>query len=619
MQRLPSLLVVFASPVFAAAAAAAQLTVTSVEPGINAGNVAPAADIVLHFDRAISASALPPSTDDVTVFGKSTGPAAGSWSVENGGLAARFTPAVPFSAGEVVEVGISHDLVATDASTLRSAGYHFAYRIRTRPNTLEFTQLDTVSVRSTPSQGVRVYGGQAADLDDDGWLDLAIVNQDTSDIRVLLNSADGSGHYEPFLTPPTGTGNTPSPNESCDMNGDGLMDIVTGDKFGDTVSVLIGRGDGTFEPRVSYAMGDLPRGLAVFDMDGDGHADVVCTNATDGNLSLRRNLGDGTLGPETTMQGGGTQEWGLAAGDMNNDGITDLVVGALASQRLIVWLGNGDGTFTQAGLLNGIDAVWMVVLGDVNGDGNLDVSTGNGGSGTGTIALGDGAGNLTLGQIQPTGNLVVATDLGDLDGDGDLDWILSAFSGRRWTLYENDGAGNFTERRVFQATSNPACAVMLDFDGDQDLDLALLDEIADEIVLWENTCPASNFCTATANSSGLPATVNFTGSCSVAENDLTLHVGPMPDSLGFFFYGQSAMPAQPIGNGGRCRASPGYRSPSSCASGGILSADFDLASPPVAAATVLPGSTWRFQLVFRDTAAGGAFFNFSDGLELSFL
>ena len=75
--------------------ASAQLTVVSVQPAINASNVLPNADVVVTFDRAIAASALPPSTDDLKVFGKSTGPAAGAWSLGPGGLSARFTPAVP--------------------------------------------------------------------------------------------------------------------------------------------------------------------------------------------------------------------------------------------------------------------------------------------------------------------------------------------------------------------------------------------------------------------------------------------------------------------------------------------------------------------------------------------
>lgn len=600
------------------APASAQLSVVSVQPGMNASNVLPNADIVVTFDRPIDVAALPPSSDSLKVFGKSTGPAAGSWSLDPGGLAARFTASAPFAAGEVVQLGISHDLLASDGSPLRSAGFHSEFRVRTRPAAMVFSAGETLNVRSPNGNGVRVYGGQASDLNDDGAVDLAIVNQDSSDVRVFLNRADGSASFDPFLNPPTGTGNTPSPNESCDMNGDGLMDIVTGDKIGDTVSVLLGRGDGTFEPGAQYSMGDLPRGLAVFDMDGDGDTDVLSANANSSNLSVRLNNGDGTLGPRTSFNGGGSSEWGLASGDMNNDGIIDFVVGAQSSRRLIVWLGNGDGTFSQGGVLNGAGRVWMVVLGDINGDGNLDVSTSNGVDASGTIALGDGSGGLTMKQVQSTGGLVVATDLGDLDGDGDLDWVMSAFSGGAWTVHMNDGAGNFTAETTFIANQNPACALLFDFDGDQDLDIALLDEIADEVLLWENSCATASFCQATPNSTGLPASMSFTGSCSVAENDLNLQVGPMPDGFGFFFYGQSTQSGIPAGDGILCLGAQVYRSLPALAAGSLLTTPFDVANPPVPAATILSGATWNFQLVFRDLPAGGAGFNFSDGLQLTF-
>ncbi|MCP3919709.1 MAG: hypothetical protein GY711_29600 [bacterium] len=598
------------------ATASAQLTVTTTQPAMNAGNVAANAEIVVDFDRAVTQAAI---AADAVVFGKNTGTAAGAWTTEAAGTRARFTPASAFAAGEVVGLTLSENLMAMDGTFLRTEGFTAEFRVRTRPNTLQFTHIGTMNVRTTPSQGTRVYGGQATDLNGDGWLDLAIVNQDSSDVRVLMNQTDGTGAYDDFLQPTTGTGSTPSPNESADMNGDGVLDIVTANKVGDTVSVLLGNGDGTFQTRIDEAVGDLPRGLALLDMDGDGDTDVVTANANSSDMSLLFNDGTGNLSPQVTMQGGGSGEWGLAAGDMNEDGIMDLVVGARTSERVIVWLGNGDGTFTQSDLVNGTDGVWMIVLGDVNGDGHLDVSTGNGTSNSGAILLGDGSGNLSLHQMMPAPSFVVATDLGDLDGDGDLDWVLSSFSGSRWTLYENDGAGNFVFQQFWSANDNAADAVMLDFDNDMDLDLVLLDEIADEVVLMENTCPALNFCTPIANSTGVAAIASMTGSCAIAENDFQIHAGPVPDNFGLIFYGLFTTNGTPVGNGNLCLSNPVYRSDVALATGGLLTVPIDLDDPPVPAATILPGSTWDFQAVYRDVSAGGAEFNFSDGLAVTFL
>jgi len=594
--------------------AVAQLTVISTNPTSNAGNVAPNASFTIDFDRPLAPGAF--AGGAVSVFGRSTGPRVGTWTLEAGGTRARFAPTRRFGAGEIVTVGLSEQLTAADTSTLRTEGYTFQFQIATRRAELDFGLIARHIVRTTPSVRTRVYGGQATDLDDDGWVDLAVVNQDTSDVRVLMNRADGSGNLYPFLQPVNPTGSTPSPNEAADMNGDGIVDLVTANKVGDSVSVLIGNGDGTFRPRVNYAAGDLPRGMALLDMDGDGDTDVVTTNANSSDMSLFFNNGAGVLSPQVRMEGGGAAEWALGAGDMNGDGILDLVVGAQNSQRVIVWLGDGDGTFTQGGVTNNVGGgVWMIVLGDLNGDGHLDASLANGTSNTASILLGDGLGNLAVHQIKSIPAWVVATDLGDLDGDGDLDWMLSSFTGAGFTLYRNDGAANFTFDRFFPATSNGACSVLVDLDNDLDLDIVFLDEIADEVVLYENRSLGSEFCVSSPNSTGATAIAAANGSTSVGQNDLTLSAGPVPTDFGMFFYGPAQGAPMPAGNGVMCLGGSLLRSPVVAAQGLLLEVVLDLGAGP--ATLITPGSTWYFQGFFRDQ--GGVGFNVSNGIGVPFV
>jgi len=128
----------------------------------------------------------------------------------------------------------------------------------------------------------------------------------------------------------------------------------------------------------------------------------------------------------------------------------------------------------------------MIALGDVDGDRNLDVATGNGGSGNGAILKGNGDGTLGPAAVVAASGSIVASDLGDLDGDGDLDWVLSSFGGARWLVYVNDGAGVMAPGPVFLAPQAASCAVFLDFDNDSDLDLALVDELADVVLLMRN-------------------------------------------------------------------------------------------------------------------------------------
>ncbi len=459
-------------------AGAGELVVVSVEPASHALTAAPDAAITVHFDRPVDAASVGPAS--FGAFGRWSGSVAGAFSFSEGGTSVSLTPARPFSAGEAVMVVLSHDLQADDGSFLRDAGYSFMFWVRAARAGLDLAEIDVLDTDS-PS---RPYGGIASDLNGDGFLDITTVNEDTDDLRVFLNAADGSGLFDDFLVPTPGTGNVPSPSEPADFNGDGNVDVAVANTVGGTLSILLGNGDGTFGPHQEIPLTGLPRGVAVLDVDGDGDLDVAATGHTNGTVTVLRNDGAGVFGSPTTFGTGSAQEWALAAGDMNGDGIFDLVVGGRGSGRVYVYLGNGDGTFTLSDD-EPSGGTWMIVLGDVNGDGDLDVSVGNGFSDTGAILLGDGAGGLgpaTTHAVDPT---PLATDLGDLDGDGDLDWILSSFGGD-WTLLVNDGAGSFTFEREFDAPVAASCSLMMDSDNDGDLDLALFDELADVVVLMRN-------------------------------------------------------------------------------------------------------------------------------------
>ncbi len=453
------------------------LTVTAVEPAGHALAAATDAEITIHFDRPVDPASVGPAS--FSAFGRWSGAVSGAYSFSGGGATVSLTPSRPFSAGESVMVVLSHDLQAADDTFLRAAGYSFQFWVRARPAGLDYVEIDRLDTDS-PS---RPYGGIASDLDGDGYLDLTTINEDTDDLRVFMNTADGSGLFADFMLPTPATGNVPSPSEPADFNGDGNVDIAVANTQGTSVSILLGNGDGTFAAQQQVTVSGQPRGLAVLDVDGDGDVDVATAGRTTGLITVLLNDGAGVFGSPSTF-GTDNTEWALAAGDMTNDGILDLVVGGQGSRRVYVYAGAGDGTFSLTDdELSG--STWMLVLGDVNADGALDVAVGNGTSNTGSILLGDGAGGLGPGDAYVVDPLVLATDLGDLDGDGDLDWMLASFGGD-WTLLTNDGTGSFTFDREIDAPAAASCSLMMDTDNDGDLDLALIDELADEVILLRN-------------------------------------------------------------------------------------------------------------------------------------
>lgn len=473
------------------ALAAAQLQVVAHIPVRNATAPTTSA-IAVTFDRALDTSSV--DVDTFRAFGRGGGAVRGTWTFSNGNKTATLTPDEPFAAGDWIYVNLSHDLTAADTTTLRSAGYAWQFVTAVAPSAATFVQTQEFSNR-TGGGNTRIYGAAATDLNDDGWLDLATVNEDSFDVRVFLNHADGSNQFGPML-PRQPVGQEASPNETADFDNDGKTDMCVAASTSDTVSILLGAGTGGFTSGTDIEVGDQPHGIWPVDVDGDGDLDVVNCNVGSNNLSLLINDGNGVFGAPTYFEGGVNGEYGLAAADMNGDGITDLVVAGRNGSEINTMLGNGNGTFTASGAAQPTGGqTWVVVLDDVDGDGDLDAATANNGTGTVSVLKGQGNGRFDAPTTISIGSHVPAVDLGDLDGDGDPDMVVSSFGGGFWRWYRNDGSGAFTFVEEFDAVSNPSCAVLFDADNDGDLDLALSDEIADLVRIMENENGGTSGCT----------------------------------------------------------------------------------------------------------------------------
>jgi hypothetical protein len=124
--------------------------------------------------------------------------------------------------------------------------------------------------------------------------------------HILLTSRKGlvrglahgpSATTQPRFLEPVGfpVGTNPDGAAVGDLNHDGSLDLVVANFIDNTVSVLLGRGDGTFAPKVDYQTGKGPSSIAIADVNGDGKPDLVVSNFTDGTLSVLKGNGDGTF------------------------------------------------------------------------------------------------------------------------------------------------------------------------------------------------------------------------------------------------------------------------------------------------------------------------------------
>jgi hypothetical protein len=472
----------------ACAPALAQLSVSTVSPGLNANNVARNAAVSVTFDRALDPATLTPA--NFSLFGKLSGPISGPLTLSNANRTVTLTPARSFAAGEVAVLTLSHNLRAADGTFLRSAGYEAMFTTASEAGHKVFRKRAEFSNRTNNGTGpqTRIYGGLACDLNRDGWCDLTTINEVSSDLRVFLNRADGSGLMQPMLQPFTPIPLESSPNEVGDFNRDGFLDVVVSSSQTHEIAVAMGHGDGTFQAPTVITVGFYARGFGIVDYDGDGDQDitVACLNS-DAVYKLTNNAG--TFAPPVAMSVAGGP-YGMTAADMDRDGILDLVVGCRDDQACKILRGNGNGTFTQVSSQGLGGANWVVMCGDLNGDGHMDVSTANSFSANGSILMGNGNATLQPATVYAVGGHSVSTDLADLDGDGDLDWVLSSFGAGLWYVYLNNGSGVFSPLQQVVAPANPSCAVPMDFDNDFDIDLVLTDEIADVCVFLANVCPA---------------------------------------------------------------------------------------------------------------------------------
>jgi hypothetical protein len=283
----------------------------------------------------------------------------------------------------------------------------------------------------------------------------------------------------------TGTG--PSVVAVGDFNGDGHMDVVTGnDDTANTVSVLLGKGDGTFAPHVDYAAGGGVTGVAVGDFNGDGKLDIVVLYGYDpAKVAVLLGNGDGTFKPfiPTTA---GFQGGSIAVADFNGDGKLDVAVSdnASAIPGVDIMLGNGDGTFkAPVSYATGADPR-MVIAGDFNSDGKLDLATANAESETISVLLGNGDGTFQTHKDNSTSIAASCISLaaGALSDNRRLDIVAGCQAEGEVVVLISNGNGTFKAAKAYPVPAGVDDVALGDFNGDGKLDVAVTNSGTDDMV-----------------------------------------------------------------------------------------------------------------------------------------
>lgn len=318
----------------------------------------------------------------------------------------------------------------------------------------------------------------AVDVNGDGWLDLCVSNYGayappyTGSMSVFLGK--GNGTFMDRVDYPTGDASWGI--RAGDFDLDGKLDLVVANYAADgdeqsSVSVMLGNGDGAFRSAVNYKAGNGSCSVAIADYDSDGKPDLAVADWRSNSVSILHGNGDGTFAAASEWQVGDTPK-SVASGDFNHDGIVDLAVADYGDSTISVLLAGPAGSFEPKTDYGVGQFPGAVVVADFDSDGNVDLAAASVLDAVLWVypGVGDGTFGPRVGSPIRDGPWEMTT--GDVNGDGKLDLITANATGNTTSILLGDGLGAF-RARSFCTGPEPMCVSVGDFNGDGWSDLAL--------------------------------------------------------------------------------------------------------------------------------------------------
>lgn len=318
---------------------------------------------------------------------------------------------------------------------------------------------------------------------------------------------EGAGLFQAAVNYPTSPLASSFSVVTADFNLDGNTDVAMANFCSDgfcqhgSVTVMLGKGDGTLGPPVSYLAGVTAYAVAVADFNGDGIPDLAVANfcarsvspdCSVGAVTILLGNGDGTFGAPVSYLSGPVPSQSIAVGDFNLDGKTDVVVTS-SSNTVSVLLGKGDGTFDSALTYSSgpgsTFTINSVVVADFNADGKPDLAVSNEcavpstfcDSGSINLILGNGDGTFKAPvSYRSGGQHTSVISVADLNGDAILDLVATnecsdsvCLTGSAGVLL-GVGDGTFRPAVSYPSSDDAVGLAVQDFDGDGVLDLAVI-------------------------------------------------------------------------------------------------------------------------------------------------
>ncbi|HTF05532.1 MAG TPA: VCBS repeat-containing protein [Bacteroidia bacterium] len=347
---------------------------------------------------------------------------------------------------------------------------------------------DTVVTGTVPASDIlRIKVGNApgsvevADFNNDRFVDLAVTSETDSSVTILLGN--GKGNFTEAERSPFFAGSIPNDIATGDFDKDGNRDLVFANHEKNYLTVLLGDGKGNFSPAKGspFPTTGIPHthGIATGDFNSDGQLDLVTDSW--GNDQVEVLWGDNlTLfkTPGSFFKVGKRPYQRHRAGDVNGDGLPDIITTNSESNNVSVLLSDGKGGFNEASgsPFPAGDAPFGLSIDDVNADGRTDLaiinSPGSMAEGKGkngmTVLLGDGTGKFSMMKGSPfeAGKIPNRIATGDVNGDGVNDIVTSDNDTREIYLFQMNKNGNVSSQSAVTVGNHPKGIAITDLNGD---------------------------------------------------------------------------------------------------------------------------------------------------------